>query len=106
MKEYLVKQGDGSVGCGDVSNTLSQRASRYGCFEDVARITQMIIDALNNYSNYKSMPNAHKESIHMIASKIARICCGDHNYKDSWHDISGYAKLIEGLIGGDNEQQT
>jgi len=31
----------------------------------------------------------------MICHKISRIVNGDPNYKDSWHDIIGYAKLIE-----------
>lgn len=31
----------------------------------------------------------------MIAGKIARIINGDPNYVDSWHDIAGYATLIE-----------
>jgi len=29
--------------------------------------------------------------------KIARILSGDHNYRDHWDDIEGYAEL-----GGDN----
>ena len=31
-------------------------------------------------------------------SKMARIVNGDFNHKDSWHDIGGYSKLIEGLL--------
>jgi hypothetical protein len=40
------------------------------------------------------MPAHQKESLEMIASKIARIVCGDSNHHDSWHDIGGYAKLV------------
>lgn len=29
----------------------------------------------------------------MIAHKIGRILNGDPNYRDSWDDIAGYAKL-------------
>ena len=31
----------------------------------------------------------------MILHKISRIVNGDPNYKDSWTDIIGYAKLVE-----------
>ena len=31
----------------------------------------------------------------MIASKIARIVNGDPDYADNWHDIAGYARLVE-----------
>lgn len=34
----------------------------------------------------------------VIADKIARILSGDPNYADSWHDIGGYAKLVENYI--------
>ena len=30
----------------------------------------------------------------MIQHKIARILNGDPNWKDTWDDIAGYAKLI------------
>ena len=30
-----------------------------------------------------------------IADKIGRILSGDPNYADNWHDIQGYAKLVE-----------
>jgi hypothetical protein len=30
----------------------------------------------------------------MMATKVARILCGDCLYVDSWRDIEGYAKLV------------
>jgi len=41
----------------------------------------------------------HKESLEMNAHKIARILNGDPNYADSWHDIAGYATLVEQRVG-------
>jgi len=43
--------------------------------------------------NYKVMPAFAKESLDMIANKIARILNGNYYYDDSWRDISGYATL-------------
>ena len=36
-----------------------------------------------------------KQSAEMIIYKLARIVTGDHGHKDSWHDIAGFARLIE-----------
>jgi len=38
----------------------------------------------------------------MIAHKIARIINGDPNHLDSWHDIAGYATLVEQELKNDN----
>lgn len=83
-----------------IDDTLLERQTTYGCYEDVAQTTQEILKALR-IGQYDNMPAPHKESLHMIASKMARIVNGDFNHKDGWHDIGGYAKLIENLIGGE-----
>lgn len=83
-----------------VNDTLAERQSQYGCFEDVAFVTENIISIMKK-CNFDNMPHPHKMAMYMIASKMARIVNGDFNHKDSWHDIQGYAKLIENLIGGD-----
>jgi hypothetical protein len=35
-----------------------------------------------------------RESLDMIAHKIARILNGNPNVHDHWHDIAGYATLV------------
>lgn len=85
-----------------VDETLNERQSQYGCFEDVAFATENIIGILKR-CGYDDMPNPHKMAMYMIVSKMARLVNGDHNHIDGWHDIGGYAKLIENLIGGENE---
>ena len=82
-----------------IDATLTERQSQYGCYEDVAHVTQQILSALR-VGNYDELPAPMKESLHMIASKMARIVNGDPEYLDNWHDIGGYAKLIEKLIEG------
>lgn len=85
-----------------IDDTLNERQSQYGCFEDVAFATENIIGILKR-CGYDNMPNTHKMAMYMIVSKMARLVNGDHNHLDSWHDIGGYSKLIENLIGGENE---
>ena len=84
-----------------IDATLAERQSTYGSFEDVAFVTENIISILKK-CNYDSMPHTHRMAMYMIASKMARIVNGDFNHIDSWHDIGGYAKLIENLIKENN----
>lgn len=82
-----------------VEKTLIERGSRYGDFKTHAEVTQRIKDAmyLTDYTG-KLKPH-HVEALDMIANKIGRIINGDPDYADSWHDIAGYATLVEQEIG-------
>lgn len=81
-----------------ITATLENRQHRYGDFSDHARITQDIKTAMVHSSNWGRLTPAMKESLEMIAHKIGRILNGDPNYKDSWHDIVGYAKLVDDTL--------
>lgn len=86
-----------------IDATLAERQSQYGSFTGVANTTGQLMAVIKNSTNGHTMPYAHEEALHMICSKIARIVNGDINHLDSWHDIGGYSKLIEDLIGDNNE---
>lgn len=79
----------------NVENTLQERGSRYGDFRDQGRITQKIKEAMRTGTNFDMLTPDKKEALDMIASKISRILNGDSEYWDSWHDIAGYATLVE-----------
>ena len=83
-----------------IEATLAERQAQYGCFEDVARTTGKIMEALSGVrvNGMDDLPYPHRMALYMIASKMARIVNGDYNHKDSWHDIGGYSKLIEDLL--------
>ena len=86
-----------------IEATLAERQAQYGCFEDVARTTGKIMEALSEVrvNGLNDLPYPHRMALYMIASKMARIVNGDFNSIDGWHDISGYSKLIEKLINGE-----
>jgi hypothetical protein len=42
-----------------------------------------------------------QESLDMICHKMARILNGNPYHFDSWHDIIGYARLIESELDKD-----
>lgn len=78
-----------------VAATLAERGSRYGAFADHARIAQGIQDVMRAHPNWDRLDLDMKQALTVIADKIARILNGDPFYLDNWHDIQGYAKLIE-----------
>ena len=83
-----------------IEATLAERQAQYGCFEDVAFVTENIMAVLSKVrtNGLNDLPHTHRMALYMIASKMARIVNGDFNHKDSWHDIGGYSKLIEDLL--------
>ena len=78
-----------------VDTTLAERGKRYGNFDGHAEITQSLKLIMHTTKNWDSLSSDKKEALDMIVHKIGRILNGDPEYKDSWHDISGYAKLAE-----------
>jgi hypothetical protein len=83
-----------------IDQTLTERGSRYGTFAGHAYITQNIKDAMKDSPNWESLDKDMKECLEMIAHKVGRILNGDPNYADSWHDIVGYAKLVDDRLQG------
>ena len=80
----------------DIDETLKQRGGRYGSLKDNAEVAQMLMKVVEVYApNYSQLENPHKEALHMIFHKIARMVCGDVMYSDNMHDVAGYAKLLE-----------
>ena len=79
-----------------VDAVLTKRASTYGNFVDVARITQRLKHVAHTAAGERGRTFAsdQAEAMDMIFSKLARIINGDANHIDSWLDIAGYAKLV------------
>ena len=78
----------------DVKSTLAERGSRYGDFSDHAEIAQKLQSVMKGHRWYK-LDAVKRQALTVIADKIARILSGDPEYADNWHDIQGYAKLVE-----------
>lgn len=81
----------------EVENTLEQRGARYGTFQGHAEISQDLKEVLRTalLCRGKKLKEDQQEAIEMIFHKIARIVNGDSDYSDSWHDIAGYATLVD-----------
>ena len=78
----------------EIKETLSTREGQYGHYNIVGKISQDIKKIISESPNYKYMPPYMRESLDMIANKMARILNGNYYLNDSWHDIGGYAALV------------
>lgn len=78
-----------------IEQTLEERGKRYGEFHEHARICQRIKEAMAMEKGWERLQPDMKQALEVIADKIARILNGDPYYVDNWHDISGYATLVE-----------
>jgi len=87
----------------EINETLSTREGQYGEYRVVSEISQNIKAIIKDSPNYKLMPTYMKESLDMIANKMARILNGNYYLNDSWHDIGGYAALVV-MTNEDNER--
>jgi len=74
------------------NKTLNERESTHGDYSVTAKTAQMIKVAIDN--NSEGLSFVQRESLHLIATKIGRICSGDSNCKDHWDDIAGYSNLV------------
>jgi len=79
-----------------VDETLAQRGKHYGDFVKTFDVIQQIKDALKDGVGWAAMPPERRETLEMIAVKLGRLVSGDSGHADSWHDIAGYARLVEG----------
>lgn len=81
-----------------IEQTLEERGKRYGDFTGHAAITQGLKNDMQMTDGWAKLDPIHREALDMIVHKIGRILNGDPNYADNWHDIAGYAKLVEDRV--------
>lgn len=78
-----------------IDATLAERGKRYGKFTDHAEYSQYLQSIMRSSPNWGEMSADQREALTIIAHKIARMLSGDPNYRDNWHDVVGYAKLVD-----------
>lgn len=88
----------------DVIATLNERGERYGRFEDHAVIAQQLQDVIRGAhggAGWDGLAPDQKQALTVITDKVARMLNGDPTYRDNWHDIVGYAKLVDDRMARD-----
>jgi hypothetical protein len=82
-----------------IADTIRDRDNQYGNYEVQAKLAQTIKQTFVMPGEVHVMlPPDMRESLEMIATKISRILCGNCDNPDNWHDIAGYATLIENRL--------
>ena len=82
----------------NIVNTLEERQQSYGTFMNNAQIAQRLKAAMGQDTKFIFLAPDQQEALDQIASKIGRLLSGDSNHVDSWHDIAGYATLVENRL--------
>jgi hypothetical protein len=86
----------------DVQGTIAIREQSHGDFEvNTALMQQLKLQCRATYS-WSQLPPYQREAIEMICHKLGRILCGNSNFTDHWHDIAGYATLVENILNKQN----
>lgn len=98
-----------------VEETLKERGNRYGQFKDHAKIAMKLKEVMRHPAAPASLELTHEgwlrlapdqmQALDTICDKIARIINGDPNYIDNWHDIQGYAKLVEDRLLAEEQER-
>ena len=78
-----------------IEKTLQERGSTYGEFPNVAYTSQTLRSCMTEFDGWDRLNDTQREALTVIAQKIARILNGNPDYLDNWHDIAGYATLVE-----------
>lgn len=76
-----------------VETLIGERRRTHGEYSDVAEVAQSLKATLRTGTNWDKMHVRNRESLDLIATKIARIVCGDEFHSDHWMDIEGYCKI-------------
>ena len=101
-----------SAGCGPpaphtVEDTLKERAATHGKYPDHAQCSQELKDVVRKFQmSWSRLTHCQREALDMIVHKIGRVIAGNADHADHWHDIAGYATLVEQEIKKGNVRIT
>lgn len=91
----------------DVNATLNSRQSTHGDFVTNGLIMQTLKNDMRLFGvNWDKLDPHQAEALEMIQHKIGRILSGNPNEPDHWHDIAGYATLVENILRTGNSHVT
>lgn len=85
-----------------IETTLQERGKTHGDFTENSAISQRVKSMMRSAENWRRLEDYQREALEMTAHKIGRILAGDPNQTDHWHDIAGYATLVEKALHKSN----
>ena len=78
-----------------VLETLKERNKTHGNFADCSATAQELKQWMRDVGSWRYLAYDQREALELSATKISRLLHGDPNHIDGWHDIAGFAMLIE-----------
>ena len=85
----------------NIDATLAERGGQYGSFADLANVAVDLKRIVAATPGWARMAPDQREATRIILNKFARMLNGDPDYRDNWHDIVGYAKLVDDRMAAD-----
>lgn len=79
----------------EIESTLKERNGTHGDYSDQAALCEALRYTMVGGKLWNVMMPTQRDALNMIAVKISRILTGNPNEPDHWHDIQGYALLVE-----------
>jgi len=89
-----------------VDHTLHEHGQQYGNFSNQAKIAQELKKVIHSEYGYTRLSSDKREALDIILHKISRIVNGNPDHIDTWHDIAGYATLVERILTSEQSQLT
>ena len=77
----------------DINKTIEERAKTHGDYAENSRCFCALREVMDNRELV--LNESQILGLTMIFSKIARILTGNPDEPDHWHDIAGFAILVE-----------
>lgn len=77
---------------------LTTRETTHGIYKNTAATSQAIKQIFYASKNWDSITDSQRESLEMIAVKLARILNGNAQYRDHWDDVVGYSQLASDSV--------
>jgi len=78
-----------------------ENAQTNGSFAATSTMSQTLKDVMRSSPNWDQLSDSQKESLELIAQRVARVLIGDKDYREHWNDVAGYA-----MLGGENPKKT
>lgn len=78
-----------------IEETLANRQTTHGSYKDNAEFSQQLKDIFRAHPGWQRLSPRMRETYDMIIHKMARTMNGNPFVADHWHDLAGYATLVE-----------
>lgn len=91
----------------NVNETLKERGKVYGDYKGGSEFRANVMELIiNRYAevNHGGMPAIHMVYVYDIVNKLSRLAVTPYHI-DTWHDIAGYATLVEKALRKAEKQE-